>query len=114
MLAAMFSGSWERGHKRDAQGRIFLDADPVCFGRLLSMLRLKAIEDPAAPIATSGVPEDLRAEFEAIGAYYAAPLFERLKLRAASEARLHGLEGKCELNDSYGWLLHFDTAAQRW
>ena len=25
------------------QGRIFLDADPVCFGRLLSMLRLKAI-----------------------------------------------------------------------
>lgn len=114
MLAAMFSGSWERGHKRDAQGRIFLDADPGCFGRLLSMLRLKAIEDPAAPIATSSVPEDLRAEFAAIGAYYAAPLFERLKLRAGSEVRLHGLEGKCELNDSYGWLLHFDTAAQRW
>ena len=30
----------------------------VVIEMIVSMLRLKAIEDPAAPIATSGVPED--------------------------------------------------------
>lgn len=76
ILAAMFSGSWEQRHVRDAQGRIFLDANPYCFDMLLSFLRMKGIEDPAVPTALPNVAEDRRVEFAALVKYYAAPLFE--------------------------------------
>ena len=67
MLAAMFSGNWEKGHKRDSQGRIFLDANPYCFDMLLSFLRLKGIEDPAAPMPFPKVTKDRKIEIEALG-----------------------------------------------
>jgi len=114
MLAAMFSGKWEQGHKRDAQGRIFLDIDPFCFGKLLNLLRLRGLERPDSPLPAPSIPEDRRAEFAAIGAYYAAPLFERQTLQAGAEVRLQGLKEASELNDSIGWLLFFNPSTHRW
>lgn len=113
MLAAMFSGNWDRGHKRDAEGRIFLDFDPYCFGRLLSFLRMKAIEQPSALIPFPEV-NDRRAEFTALGLYLAAPLFEKRRFVSGTQVRLHRLKQKPELNDNFGWLMHFDLATQRW
>merc|ERR1712113_1342296 len=78
MLAAMFSGNWDKGHKRDSQGRVFIDANPSCFDMLLTVLRLKGIDAPDRGTPVPKVAEDRKAEFEALVKYYAAPLIEHV------------------------------------
>ena len=46
LLATMFSGRWESGHKKDRHDNVFLDFNPICFKVILNYLRAKRIETP--------------------------------------------------------------------
>ncbi|KAL3145729.1 protein homooligomerization [Trebouxia sp. C0010 RCD-2024] len=70
MLAAWFGPVWADHHKRDQQGRIFLNCDPYCFGRILSFLRCKLIEDPDHPAMPPAVQPESQAEFAALVRYF--------------------------------------------
>lgn len=70
MLAAWFGPLWADHHKRDQQGRIFLNCDPYCFGRILSFLRCKLIEDPDHPAMPPAVQPDSQAEFAALVRFF--------------------------------------------
>lgn len=48
LLHSMFSGRWEAGHCRDAQGRIFLDFSPKSFAIILDYLRSVSISNKPA------------------------------------------------------------------
>mmetsp|Transcript_70347 Transcript_70347/g.153271 ORF Transcript_70347/g.153271 Transcript_70347/m.153271 type:complete len:420 (-) Transcript_70347:66-1325(-) len=63
LLAGMFSGNFESGHKKDKEGRVFLDLDPPIFTKVLSYLRLSrlATSDILPPLPV--VPQDLSAEY---------------------------------------------------
>ena len=69
MLAAWFGPVWAAHQQRDSQGRIFLNCDPYCFGRILSFLRCKLIEDPDQPTLPPVVQSDSQAEFAALVQY---------------------------------------------
>ena len=81
MLAGMFSGNFDSGHKRDKalgrlrfawflarsrwaearrrqENRIFLDVDPPLFEKVLRHLRLRRIASPEQPAPLPHVPED--------------------------------------------------------
>jgi BTB/POZ domain len=49
-FAALFSGRWEDHCVKDAQGRIFLDHDPELVRMIVNFMRIKRVEDPAAPL----------------------------------------------------------------
>jgi len=70
LLAGMFSGNFDDGHKRDKEGRIFLDVDPPLFSKLLSHLRLRRIASPDCPAPLPLVPEELRPEYEMLVKYF--------------------------------------------
>jgi len=70
LLSGMFSGNFDSGHKRDKEGRIFLDVDPTVFSKLLSHLRLRRIASPECPAPLPLVPEDLRPEYEMLVKYF--------------------------------------------
>uniref|UniRef100_A0A7S4PT73 BTB domain-containing protein n=1 Tax=Alexandrium monilatum TaxID=311494 RepID=A0A7S4PT73_9DINO len=75
LLHGMFSGNFDSGHKRDKDGRIFLDVDPDLFKKLLSHLRLRRISSPECPAPLPHVPEDQRAEYEMLVKYYGLDTF---------------------------------------
>jgi len=75
LLAGMFSGSFEDGHKRDKEGRVFLDVDPPLFGKILSHLRLSRIATPEVPAPLPYVPEELRPEYEMMIKYFGLESF---------------------------------------
>mmetsp|Transcript_95942 Transcript_95942/g.311144 ORF Transcript_95942/g.311144 Transcript_95942/m.311144 type:complete len:343 (+) Transcript_95942:96-1124(+) len=69
LLAGMFSGNFDSGHKRDKEGRVFLDVDPPVFARVLSHLRLSRIATPECPAPLPHVPEDLKPEYDMLIKY---------------------------------------------
>lgn len=69
LLAGMFSGNFESGHKRDKEGRIFLDFDPDLFSKVLSHLRLRRIAGPDCPAPLPHIPEELQPEYEMLVKY---------------------------------------------
>lgn len=75
LLAGMFSGNFDAGHKRDKDGRIFLDVDPILFERILRHLRLRRIASPEQPAPLPHVPEDLRPEWEMMIKYFGLDTF---------------------------------------
>mmetsp|Transcript_37243 Transcript_37243/g.107294 ORF Transcript_37243/g.107294 Transcript_37243/m.107294 type:complete len:359 (-) Transcript_37243:106-1182(-) len=75
LLAGMFSGNFDGGHKRDKDDRIFLDVDPDLFKKLLSHLRLRRIASPDCPAPLPHVTEDQRAEYEMLVKYYGLETF---------------------------------------
>uniref|UniRef100_A0A7S0FBT9 Potassium channel tetramerisation-type BTB domain-containing protein n=1 Tax=Pyrodinium bahamense TaxID=73915 RepID=A0A7S0FBT9_9DINO len=75
LLAGMFSGNFDGGHKRDKENRIFLDVDPDLFKKLLSHLRLRRIASPECPAPLPHVPEDQRAEYDMLVKYYGLETF---------------------------------------
>ena len=70
MLATMFGPEWATHQQHDSQGRIFLNCSPYCFGRILSFLRCKLIEDPDQPVLPPLVQADSQAEFAALVQYF--------------------------------------------
>lgn len=75
LLSGMFSGNFENGHKRDRDGRIFLDIDPPLFAKVLSHLRLRRIAGPEAPAPLPQVSEECRAEYEMMVKYFGLETF---------------------------------------
>ena len=57
-LAELFSGRWEGKLLRDSSGKIFLDVNPDCFGKIISFLAERKA-NPTAPIVAPTVPEEL-------------------------------------------------------
>lgn len=70
MLSGLFSGNFEKGHKRDGDGKVFLDVDPAIFTKVLSHLRLRRIASPECPAPLPQVPQEVRAEFDMLINYY--------------------------------------------
>merc|ERR1740121_1099365 len=70
LLAGMFSGSFEDGHKRDKDGRIFLDVDPPLFAKVLTFLRLSRIASPECPAPLPYVSEEVRSEHDMMVKYF--------------------------------------------
>jgi BTB/POZ domain len=56
-FAALFSGRWEDHCVKDAQGRIFLDHDPELVLLIVNYMRIKRVEDSAAPLDPPTAPE---------------------------------------------------------
>ena len=52
-LAELFSGRWEERLLRDSKGRIFLDVNPECFGKILTFLgdRKQRPDDPIGALS---------------------------------------------------------------
>lgn len=75
LLAGMFSGHFDQGHKRDKDGRIFLDMDPPLFAKILSHLRLRRISSPECPAPLPHVPEEMKPEFEMMVKYFGLDTF---------------------------------------
>lgn len=61
LLAALFSGRWDEGMKRDSEQRPFLDADPDCFEQVLLHLRLRRIAGPGEWVPVPDAPGKQRA-----------------------------------------------------
>ncbi|CAE7510869.1 KCTD12 [Symbiodinium necroappetens] len=71
-LALLFSGRWDRSLRRDENGRVFVDVDPVQFRALLAWLvDLKRIEpdapSPSPPV--DSLPRHCRAGFLSLCSY---------------------------------------------
>ena len=69
MLAAMFSDLWQSSLKLDKDGKVFLNYNPYCFGKILSYLRSKAIEQQGQPIPQPSVEEQHQADFHTLVAH---------------------------------------------
>ena len=69
MLATWCGPLWADKHKLDSQGRIFLDCDPYCFERMVSLLRCKLIEHPDRPAPQPVIREESQAGFETLVEY---------------------------------------------
>jgi len=75
LLAGMFSGSFDAGHKRDKDGRIFMEVDPPIFQRILTYLRLRRMASNDCPAPLPKIPEDWRAEYEMVLKYLGLETF---------------------------------------
>lgn len=75
LLAGMFSGNFDAGHKRDKDGRIFLDVDPQLFAKILSHLRFRRIASPDCPAPLPHVAEELRPEYDMMIKYFGLEVF---------------------------------------
>lgn len=69
MLAAMFSDLWQSSLKLDKDERVFLNYNPYCFGKILSYLRSKAIEQQGQPTPQPSVEEQHQADFHTLVAH---------------------------------------------
>jgi len=75
LLAGMFSGNFDTGHKRDKDNRIFIDVDPPLFAKVLSHLRLRRIASPDCPAPLPQIPEELRPEYDMMVKYFGLESF---------------------------------------
>ena len=50
----MFSGRWEDRLERDSEGRVFLDYNPYCFGKILDYLWAMQVGDKQTEIIGLG------------------------------------------------------------
>ncbi|CAE8615006.1 unnamed protein product [Polarella glacialis] len=75
LLAGMFSGNFDSGHKRDKEGRIFLDIDPPLFSKVLSHLRLRRIASPDCPAPLPHIAEELQPEYDMMIKYFGLETF---------------------------------------
>jgi len=75
LLAGMFSGNFDDGLKKDKEGRIFLDVDPLLFSKILSHLRLRRIASPDSPAPLPHVADDMRAEYDMLVKYFGLESF---------------------------------------
>lgn len=75
LLSGLFSGSFENGHKRDKEGRVFLDVDPPIFKKLLSHLRLRQLASPDCPAPLPHVPDEMRPEYDMVIKYFGLDAF---------------------------------------
>jgi hypothetical protein len=69
LLAGLFSGNFDAGHKRDKENRVFLDVDPLLFAKVLSHLRLRRIASPDCPAPLPHIPDELRPEYDMLVKY---------------------------------------------
>jgi len=74
-LAGMFSGNFDAGHKRDKDGRIFLDVDPPLFAKILSFLRLCRLATPDCPAPLPYVAKEVRSEYDMMLKYFGLEAF---------------------------------------
>ena len=58
MLAALFSGRWEKALPRDASGRIFIDDNPVCFQKMVEALQIRKIARADDKVESPAIEED--------------------------------------------------------
>jgi hypothetical protein len=70
LLSGLFSGNFERGQKRDRDGKVFLDVDPAIFTKVINHLRLRRIASPECPAPLPQVPLEMRAEYDMLIRYY--------------------------------------------
>jgi hypothetical protein len=56
LIASMFNGHWDKNHKRDEDGAVFLDYNPQHFVAILNYLRAKTFAAPKYP-SLPRVPE---------------------------------------------------------
>jgi len=98
LLAGMFSGNFDSGHRRDKDGRIFLDVDPPLFSKLLSHLRLRRIASPECPAPLPLVPEEVKPEYEMLIRYFGLESFMYGDIGPSSNimARIAELGGVCQ------------------
>ena len=62
MLEALFSGRWDKLLTRDSAGRIFLDANPVCFQAIVDYLndaKISTEDNPATPPKVDSEYQDI-------------------------------------------------------
>jgi BTB/POZ domain len=74
-FAALFSGRWEDHCVRDAQGRIFLDHDPELVRMIVNYMRIKRVENPAAPLDPPTAPEAKHQEWFCLLAHFGLTAF---------------------------------------
>ncbi|CAK9022382.1 unnamed protein product [Durusdinium trenchii] len=98
MLAGMFSGNFDSSHKRDKDGRIFLDVDPPLFEKVLRHLRLRRIASPEQPAPLPHVPEDLRAEWDMMIKYFGLDLY------------MYGMSASCNIFQRIAEMVEVDQA----
>ena len=91
MLAVMFSDRWAGSHKRDDNGRIFLNYNPHCFDKILRCLRSKAIEHQHQPMVPSSIDTEHKADYFSLLAHLG--LLECMGYYA--EESMHFSEGIC-------------------
>ena len=69
LLATMFSGRWEDSVKRDQDGAVFFDVNPLYFGYILDYLRAKKIATPENPAPLPEVPQNQEKSFSNLVEY---------------------------------------------
>jgi hypothetical protein len=69
LLATMFSGRWEDSVKRDQDGAVFFDVNPLYFGYILDYLRAKKIATPENPAPLPEVPQNQENNFSNLVEY---------------------------------------------
>ena len=57
LIASMFNGHWDKNHKRDKDGAVFLDYNPQYFVPILNYLRAKTFGTPKNLASLPTVPE---------------------------------------------------------
>ena len=70
LLGAMLSGRWDGSLARDADGVVFLDADPDSFAQLLAALRMRAAPAAASNPPRGGCHPPLRRDLVALADEY--------------------------------------------
>lgn len=89
MLAAMFSDRWAGSHKRDQDGRIFLNYNPYCFDKVLRCLRIKTIDPSYQPLLQQSVDKEHKADWYILLAHLGLLAFMGLHV----DENLHFTEG---------------------
>lgn len=69
LLQYMFSGRWEDRLERDSEGRVFLDYNPYCFGKILDFLWAMQLSSNESPAPLPDVRPDDRSIFRLLVRY---------------------------------------------
>ena len=69
LFATMFSGRWEDSVKRDQDGAVYLDFNPLYFAVILDYLRAKKFTTSENPATVPNIPEDQVKNFNILVKY---------------------------------------------
>jgi len=113
LFAAMFSGAWDQGQKRDSAGRVFLDIDPYIFRVIVNFLRQKRIESPDARVPSPIISNDKLDAWHRSVEYYGLSDFicpeNLLKVQSLTRA---GKLCRTKLDMPRGYLVRISNAVK--
>lgn len=110
MLAALFSGRWERALPRDASGRVFIDDNPVCFQKMVEALQARKIAKPDDKVEPPAIDPDQAFYFSAMVGRYGLGrlLYGSACLEVDSTVLLRDPDHKQQLRKWFNTDLHLE------